>query len=325
MTPPPDFGKIARMTSTETLRRRFASAEPFPHLFLDDFLAPGFARSLASEFPVYDESRFRDRFGRPAKASYPDLAALGPAFRRLDALTRSRSFLSRLEALTGIPRLLHARDRCRGAAHEYRGGMSLRPHLDFNVLPGTRWHRRLNAVLFLSAGRGGEVVLGSLARGQAERMVAPSFNRLLIFAGGERAWHSLKPVAAPRRLSVSLFFYTEAPPPGAASPRLTLWDFRRLPRGAKEGARLDPRLWAALEEPFLERDRELSRGKPAGGSPRPSPLSARLKRGALLTRRDVDWLRDALERRDRALARDWRYADRFLDQAVSRLSRRRPT
>jgi hypothetical protein len=313
------------------LRARFSSAEPFPHLVLDDFLAPAFARALAAEFPDYDAARFRDRFGRPAKASYPELSALGPAFRRLDALTVGRPFLARLESLTGIPRLLHARDRYRGAAHEYLPGMGLCPHLDFNVLPGSGWHRRLNAVLFLNEGRrgaGGEVVLGSRARGQAEKVVAPAFNRLLIFSAGEWSWHRLDPApaaGAQRRLSVSLFFYAASPPPDAAPPRLTLWDFPPLPRRARAGIRLDDRLWPDVEEPFILRDLELSRGAPPGRAFRRSPLSGRLKRGAVLTRADAAWLRRALERRDRALEREWRYPDRFLDDAVARLSRRRAT
>jgi hypothetical protein len=315
------------MTRSARPRERFSSAKPYPHLVLDGFLAPSFARALAGEFPDYDARRFRDSFGRRTKASYPDLAALGPAFRRLEALAASRPFLRRLESLTGISGLMHSQDRYPGAAHEYLAGMSLSPHLDFNVLTGKGCHRRLNLVLFLTPdrrrGRGGEVVLGG--RKRRRRVVAPVFNRCLIFATSEESWHGLRVVRAPRR-SVSLYFYTPTPPPGAVRPRLTLWDFPRLPRRAKAGAKLDGRLWSRLERTFMLRDLELVRGTAGERRRRPSPLKGRLIPGRVLTRADIDWLSRGIASRDLALERKWHYADRMLDEAVARFSnRRRPS
>ncbi|HEX4049108.1 MAG TPA: 2OG-Fe(II) oxygenase [Elusimicrobiota bacterium] len=309
-------------------RRRFTSARPFPHLVIDDFLSLPFARALTAEFPPYDSARFRDPFGREGKASYRRFAALGPAFRRLDALTLGRSFRRRLEALSGIRGLLHDRDRYRGGAHEYLNGMGLPPHLDFNAL-GPGWNRRLNVMIFLTPGWrpgwGGEVVLGSRARGQTEKAIAPLFNRCLLFAVDDRSWYRVRPPAAPRRTpaatrkSASLYYYAAEPPERASAPRLTLWDFPGLPRRAEAGARLDESLWRELETPLMLRDRELLPDAPLGGGRLPSPLSARLVRGASLTRRDVDWLSNEFARRDRALKRRWHYSERFLDEAVSRL------
>jgi Rps23 Pro-64 3,4-dihydroxylase Tpa1-like proline 4-hydroxylase len=317
--------KIEPVTRTALSRERFSSAKPFPHLVLDGFLDARFARALAAEFPRYDFRRFRDAFGRRAKASYPDLAALGPAFRRLEALAGSRAFLRKLERLTGIAGLLHSRDRYPGAAHEYLAGMSLRPHLDFNVLAGKGWHRRLNLVLFLTpewrTGGGGEVVLGGRIPLRRRRAVAPLFNRCLLFATGENSWHSLRALRVPRR-SVSLYFYTASPPAGAARPRLTLWDFPPLPRSARAGARLSGRLWARLEESFLLRDLELLRGEPGERRRRPSPLDGRLSPGGVQTPGDAEWLSKELAARDRALERKWNYTDRLLDEAIARFSKR---
>ena len=315
------------MAATAALRRRFLAAEPFPHLVIDGFFEPGFARALAAEYPPYDAARFRDAFGRAGKASYLDLRALGPAFRRLDALALSRAFRRRLEALTGIKGLLHDRDRYRGGAHEYLDGMGVGPHLDFNVLePG--WHRRLNALIFLAPGWrpgwGGEVVLGDRASGQEEKAIAPLFNRCLLFAVDDRSWYGVRPPAAPRRVpasrkSASLYYYAAEPPARAAAPRLTLWKFPGLPRRARAGARLDERLWKALEAPLMLRDLELLLDAPPPRARLPSPLSRRLAPGSVLTRRDVEWLRNEFSRRDRALKRRWHYSERFLDEAVARV------
>lgn len=298
--------------------------KPFPHRVVDGFLDPALARALAAEFPPGAARLARDRFGRPAKATWYDFAALGPAFRRLDALTRSRAFLRRLEGLSGIEGLSRGPGGFGGAAHEYPSGLGVRPHLDLNLVPGTGLHRRLDVFLFLAPGWrpswGGELALGDRARGQATKAVVPAFNRAVLLPTSESSWYGVRPATEPgaRRRSVSLYYYASRPAVPGAAPRSTLWNFPALPRAAAAGARLDERLWTAIEDCFVLRELELRHAEPAPRRPSRSPLSPRLKKGAVLTAADAAWLRSALAERDRALKRKWFSWDDLLDQAVAR-------
>ena len=72
---------------TPELARYFATAKPFRHIVIDDFLDPQFCHLLMKEFPAFDSARAvneRGETGRKAVVSEP--ARLGPAFTRFDQI-----------------------------------------------------------------------------------------------------------------------------------------------------------------------------------------------------------------------------------------------
>jgi hypothetical protein len=314
--------------SAARLRRRFEAGRPFPHLVIDGFLEPAFAADLAREFPPYDAARFSNSLGQPGKASYPEFASFGPSFRRFERLARGRAFLTLLESLTGIRGLLADPRLIGGGAHENLRGMSLPAHVDFNVLPETGWHRRLNVLLYLTPGWepgwGGDIELRARGNARPQVRAAPLFNRCVIFATSERSWHSVRRVAPPAsaarssRKSVSLYFYTREPEGRRPLPHSTMFVFPPLPRRLKPGAVLDEALWSRVDKSLVLRELELSHYVPKSLRGRVSPLESRLTRGSLLTRADVDWIRGLFEERERALDFEVRSVGRALDFAEER-------
>jgi hypothetical protein len=215
------------------LRRAFAEADPFPHLVLDRFCIDSFLLRLTSEFPDFDPEQARNELGEVGgKAAYPNLAALGPAYAEFDALMQSPEFLAFLSDITGIPDLLYDPDYVGGGAHLNRNGQDLDPHVDFNIHPRTRWHRRLNLILFLNpfwkAEWGGSLEFHLDPRLPPDqnriRTVEPVANRCVIFETSERSWHGFRRIQLPAakedltRDSIAVYFYTRTRPAEEIAP-----------------------------------------------------------------------------------------------------------
>ncbi len=234
------------------LHATFVSAEPFPHIAIDDFLDLDFARALLAEFPTFERGNaVGDNGELGGKSTVDRIKALGPAYARLDQVIRRREFLDWLGALTGIENLLYDPWYLGGGTHENRDDMSLDAHVDFNYHPSERWHRRLNLIVYLNP-RWDETWGGSLeffhdphADSKPSRSVVPLFNRCVVFETSERSWHAFNKIRLPEsqhnltRRSIALYFYTkDRPEHEIAARHTTLYVNRQLPDTIAEGALL---------------------------------------------------------------------------------------
>jgi len=231
------------------LHAQFGSAEPFPHVVIDDFLAGDFSRDLLTAFPAFERGNSVGDNGEPGGKSTVDrLRALGPAYERLDAAIRSAAFLDWLGKLTGIDSLLYDPWYLGGGTHENRDGMSLDPHVDFNYHPSERWHRRLNLIVYLNPawddawGGSLELFRDPHADPHPTRRIAPLFNRCVIFETSERSWHAFDKIQLPlanrqlTRRSIALYFYTKDRPAHEVTGRhTTFYVNRQLPETIAEG------------------------------------------------------------------------------------------
>jgi hypothetical protein len=231
------------------LARDFASAQPFRHVVIDDFLPPDFCQRLIAEFPPFDAKYARNEYGEiGGKAAVPDLVRLGPSYKQFDALMSDRGFLDLTGRIAGIPSLRYDPDYVGGGTHENLEGQELDLHVDFNYHPKTLLHRRLNLIVFLnpewSETWGGCLELRSdpwdVGAGTA-RVVAPIANRAVLFETTERSWHGFTRIGLPEdrrhisRRSIAVYYYTsERPPEESAAPHATIYVPRPLP------ARLEP-------------------------------------------------------------------------------------
>lgn len=216
-----------------TFAARFRAARPFPHLVIDEFLDRGFCRELQAGFPSFDPAQARNELGEiGAKAAYPRVAELGPAFAKFDALLQSAGFLSLISRLTSIPGLMYDAEYVGGGAHLNMNGQDLDQHVDFNYHPRTQAHRRLNLLLYLNdewrEDWGGCLELQSNPRGPRERnlveRIVPLANRCVIFETSERSWHGFSRIAMPPeyahagRRSMAVYFYTKERPTVESAP-----------------------------------------------------------------------------------------------------------
>lgn len=256
------------LETADALGARFASAEPFPHLVIDDFFAPGVAERLLAEFPGFEQGNFVGDDGQPGgKSTLDKVRQLGPAYRALDDAIQSPAFLQALSRLTGIDGLLYDPWYLGGGTHENRNGMSLDPHVDFNFHPSERWHRRLNLIVYLNpeweAQWGGcfELFRDPHASPRPDVSIPPVFNRCAIFETSERSWHGFDQIQLPpehaglSRRSIALYFYTkDRPAEEIAGRHTTYYVNRQLPERFVEGRVLDGRDVAELQGLITQRD-----------------------------------------------------------------------
>ncbi|MEO5626169.1 MAG: 2OG-Fe(II) oxygenase [Dokdonella sp.] len=230
----------------------FARREPFRHVVIDDFLDRGYADRLLADFPPFERGNARNEAGElGGKSTVERIRELGAPYAALDDLIQTSAFLALVSRLTGIPELLYDPFYFGGGTHENRTGQDLDPHVDFNRHPIEHWHRRLNLILYLNRdwedSWGGLLELHSDPRAGDDRisLIAPLFNRCVIFETTEWSWHGFGRIAVPvdqeqhTRKSIALYFYTrERPLDELADTHSTVYVDRPLPERFKTGMTL---------------------------------------------------------------------------------------
>ena len=231
------------LSKTKQFAAEFSRPRPFKHVVIDDFLIDSVCESLLSDFPDF-ETRFAvDEHGRVGgKAARTDVRDISAAYGRVDDHIRSGAFLDFMSQITGIPDLLYDVDYIGGGTHENRNGQNLDPHVDFNYHPRTGWHRRLNLIVYLNRewneGWGGALQLHSDpwdSDGDDVTVVAPIFNRCVVFETTESSWHGFSTISLPEdraissRKSFAIYLYTrERRPEESFPPHATIY----VPQGA---------------------------------------------------------------------------------------------
>ena len=82
-------------------RERFAGAQPFRHVVIDDFLALDLAQRLLQSFPAFEQGNAIGDDGRPGnKSTLARIRRLGGAWEELDEAISSRPFLDWVGAVT---------------------------------------------------------------------------------------------------------------------------------------------------------------------------------------------------------------------------------
>ena len=247
------------------LARRFSLAEPFRHVVIDGFLDEDFCRRLRTDFPNFEERHALNEMGQVGgKAVRMDVRDISDAYRELDRHLQSQEFLDFVSAVTGIPDLLHDPDYVGGGTHENRHGQGLDAHVDFNYHPRTRWHRRLNLIVYLNEqwepDWGGELELHSDpwdASANRTTAVSPLMNRAVIFETTESSWHGFSRIELPEgarsnsRKSFAIYLYTSTRPASeTAPPHATIYVPDMMPVDWQVGRTLESGDLAELRNRF---------------------------------------------------------------------------
>jgi hypothetical protein len=226
------------VSATSHLSDAFRRAQPFRHVVIDDFLDASVARALLAEFPRFEEKYALNEMGQVGgKAVRMQVRDIGASYRGIDDAIRSAEFLNWVSAVTGIPDLLYDPDYIGGGTHENVHGQGLDAHVDFNYHPGTKWHRRLNLIVYLNdewhESWGGALELQSDPWNPAQntiKRVLPLFNRCVIFETNEISWHGFPRIELPSeqraisRKSFAIYLYTkERPPAETAASHATVY------------------------------------------------------------------------------------------------------
>lgn len=210
---------LARFAAAcEAARPRFAAAEPFPHLVIDDLVAPEVASAVVEEFAGVGSGWTHLHHVNEKKRICGARDHLGPATRALVDTLHDPACTAALERLCGVaglrpdPGLDGA-----GLAEMFRGGF-LNVHRDFlthTLQP--RWRREINLLLFLNrdwpAAWGGDLELWDAGVTRCVRTIAPTWNRCVIFRTSETSFHGVPdPIVSPPdrpRRSLALYYYRD--------------------------------------------------------------------------------------------------------------------
>ncbi len=286
------------------LAQRYLTAQPFPHVVIDGFLEKSFCDAIIEQFPAFDERGAINEDGLiGGKSTREEVRKLGPAYKRLDDLMRSRPFLDFIGDITGIDNLEYDPWYFGGGTHDNRHGQDLDPHIDFNYHPITRRHRRLNMIIYLNEvwreEWGGLLQLHQDPYRQPSQdqieTVIPLRNRCVIFETSERSWHGFAHIELPpdrrelSRKSFAVYFYTRRRPAAeTADEHSTVYVERHLPDHFTPGLTLEQRHVEELRALLSRRDQHLKRLydeiRKLNGKLRRSPL----RRAAVTLRQ---WLR----------------------------------
>lgn len=220
-----DYGDADR----RALAAQFATAAPFPHVVLDDVLAPP-PSDVVPLFPGPDWPEwtgFKDRY-QAGKLFCQDPDLLPEQFVALIQELSSARFLSFLEEVTGIPRLLPDPHLEGGGLHCTGPGGQLTPHTDFHVYRRLALYRQVNLLLYFNddwePGNGGELELWAKGADAPTVRVGPVYGRCVIFRTDDRSVHGFSTVGPGFwRRSLALYYYTALESPRFSGDTTTYW------------------------------------------------------------------------------------------------------
>ena len=229
------FDRDRLMALADRTREAYASAQPFPHAVIDDFVSADALDEVLAEFPAPHQADWH-AFNSPLerKLATKDDSAMGEATRHLLAEFNSATFIDFLERLTGIEGLVPDPHFIGGGLHQIERGGHLKIHADFNCHPRTGLERRLNTLLYLNRGwteeYGGALELWSRDMRRCEAKILPLFNRCIVFSTTETSFHGHpEPLNCPAevtRKSIALYYYSGAGQLKTGSEHNTLFQAR---------------------------------------------------------------------------------------------------
>ena len=208
------------------LASQYATAEPFPHVVIDDFLPADVLRNVADSFPGAEEIDWhRSANPRQQKLAAEDETQISEPARWLLYQLNSATFMKFLETLTGIDGLIPDPHFAGGGLHQIERGGYLKIHADFNRHPRFNLERRLNLLLYLNHDwkeeYGGHLELWDRDMTRCVQRILPIFNRCVIFNTTDFSYHGHpEPLTCPpgtTRKSLALYYYSNGRPEAEVS------------------------------------------------------------------------------------------------------------
>ena len=189
---------------------------PFRYVVMDDFLDQTLAEAILTTYPQpdvegWDQTTYihqRKKF--TLRSNFPEPAAT------FFTMTESQEFRDLISKITGIPDLISDHQLFGGGLHQIIRGGFLDVHVDYNLHPETKTHRRLNLLVYLNKDwkteYEGFLELWDLPAKKMLDKIAPIFNRAVMFETNEISYHGHpKPLNTPSdvtRKSLAIYYYT---------------------------------------------------------------------------------------------------------------------
>jgi hypothetical protein len=216
------FRRDELMPVADAHRASYTTAQPFPHVVIDDFLPPSVLQRVLDEFPEPDDRDWED-FDNPreVKLALADTEEMGPNTRELLSEFNGQVFMEFVERLTSIDGLVTDPHFHGGGLHQIRPGGYLKVHADFNRHTRLDLDRRINGLVYLNPdwdeSYGGHLELWDRTMTRPVERILPVFNRFVLFSTDDFSYHGHpEPLTCPpdrTRRSLALYYYSNGRPP----------------------------------------------------------------------------------------------------------------
>jgi Rps23 Pro-64 3,4-dihydroxylase Tpa1-like proline 4-hydroxylase len=209
----------------ENIKRDFNSKVPFRYTTFEGVFLADKADEILAQYPTitngkWDGTTYVDQKNKFSKTTFDENSVLDRVFKELN----SKEFLAYLEEVTGIQGLEGDAQLFGGGLHQSIKGAFLNVHVDYNFHPETKYHRRLNVIVYMNKDwkdeYEGHLELWDLQDGKKQLIgkYAPTFNRCVIFETNEISFHGhpheLKAPEGINRKSLAVYYYTPTRPDG---------------------------------------------------------------------------------------------------------------
>ena len=135
----------------DKFRQCYSSAQPFPHVVIDDFFPEDVLNEILLEFPTSKEIDWRKfETATEKKLASANERQMGDKTRQLLYSLNSSTFISFLEDLVGIKGIIPDPHFEGGGLHQIERGGYLKVHIDFNRHSRLELDRRLNLLVYLN-------------------------------------------------------------------------------------------------------------------------------------------------------------------------------
>ncbi len=201
------------------IRNDFQSKKPFRYTVFENFFKPDVSQAIHDSYPSikdgrWDSTTYVDQKNKFQKISFETDSLFHGVFQELN----STSFLQWLSDVTAIDNLIGDDELFGGGLHQSINGAFLNVHVDYNIHPKTKYHRRLNVLVYMNKNwkeeYEGHLELWDLSDNKKVQLAkySPLFNRCVIFETNEVSFHGhpkpLKTPADVNRKSIATYYYT---------------------------------------------------------------------------------------------------------------------
>jgi len=204
-------------------REAYRTAEPFPHIVLDDVLPDAMLDVVLDAFPDPSSRVWKEYENYyEGKLETQGEERLGADVSLVLYQFNSAPFLRFLQELTGVTGLISDPYFSGGGLHQIERGGRLGVHADFSRHPVLPLHRRLNALVYLNRDwkdeYGGHLELWDRDMTECRARIAPVFNRMVVFSTTDWTFHGHPdPLTCPpgmTRKSIALYYFSVDRPRG---------------------------------------------------------------------------------------------------------------
>ena len=205
-----------------SIKSDYQSKKPFRYVMFENFFFQDKADLIYNNYPTievdkWDGKTYLDQKNKFQKTEFDKNSVMDKVFHELN----SPEFLKWLQDVSEMEdELLGDADLFGGGLHQSITGAFLNVHVDYNIHPKTKFHRRLNVLVYMNKDwkeeYEGNLELWDLSQGNKTLLgkYAPTFNRCVIFETNEISYHGHpKPLNTPEginRKSIATYYYTKS-------------------------------------------------------------------------------------------------------------------